>query len=316
MVGDGSSGRVFGSASEPLPPALTQTNHRGAMTPDPVLAPPFVPGFHRTIAAAGVHASPPDSEGSGLPAEEAVLSTDALAEGDPVPPEEATSVSPSVPEALTGADPTVFEELTAANPGAETSVEPAAEELLLEPADPFAGDPDALPEPMAWEQPAVQSPPWDAPAVEPMPWDPPPAESMPWDAPVVEPMPWEAEAERTPWSSIERSDPEVEGVVEPAFGEDLSSTTDGILASTPEDEFPIDAFIIPEHAKRVPTGVPDPDHANHTDPSHELAERFEMLSRRLRAEDIESLLPSLARGDRFDALVAGFIAGYFSARDL
>jgi len=35
----------------------------------------------------------------------------------------------------------------------------------------------------------------------------------------------------------------------------------------------------------------------------------------LRAEDVESLLPSLAQGDRFDTLVAGFLAGYFSAKN-
>jgi hypothetical protein len=49
--------------------------------------------------------------------------------------------------------------------------------------------------------------------------------------------------------------------------------------------------------------------------AHELAERLEQLSRRLRDEQLESLLPSLAGGDRFDALVAGFLAGYFSAKD-
>ena len=35
----------------------------------------------------------------------------------------------------------------------------------------------------------------------------------------------------------------------------------------------------------------------------------------LRDEQLESLLPSLAGGDRFDALVAGYLAGYFSAKD-
>lgn len=163
--------------------------------------------------------------------------------------------------------------------------EPAQDEPLLELTDPFAGDPDALPT------------------------------GLPWEPPSLEPMPWESAPASPDWPSAVGAE-EFEGLVEPAFGDDANVTSDAILAGNTEDEFPIDAFIIPEHARRVPTGLPDPDFAHHGDPTHELAERFEKLSRRLRAEDIESLLPSLARGDRFDALVAGFIAGYFSARDL
>ena len=117
-----------------------------------------------------------------------------------------------------------------------------------------------------------------------------------------------------------------EGVVEPMFEEPVAATTEEILAAALQrtaEEFPVDAFMIPEGTRRVPTGLDQAqvdlvkhhtEHPNH-DPAHDLADRFEKLSRRLRAESIDSLLPSLTRGDRFDTLLAGFLAGYFSARD-
>lgn len=122
------------------------------------------------------------------------------------------------------------------------------------------------------------------------------------------------------WSSMSDED----GIVEPMFEEDVAVTTAEILASAEaeREEFPVDAFIIPEDARRVPTGMaPDvveaAKHHMHDKPdtAHEIADRFEKLSRRLRNEEIDSLLPSLMRGDRFDSLLAGFLAGYFSARD-
>ncbi len=112
-----------------------------------------------------------------------------------------------------------------------------------------------------------------------------------------------------------------EGVVEATFAEDVSRATDGIRPEA--NEFPIDAFIIPEDAKRVPTGmdaaqveaaIHHTEHPDH-DAAHDLADRFEKLSRRLRSEDIKTLLNNLADGDRFEALVAPFIAGYFSAKN-
>jgi hypothetical protein len=48
--------------------------------------------------------------------------------------------------------------------------------------------------------------------------------------------------------------------------------------------------------------------------SNELADRFERLSSRLRGEAFDSLTESLARGDRLDLLMAGFLSGYSSAR--
>lgn len=137
--------------------------------------------------------------------------------------------------------------------------------------------------------------------------------------PETEPLP--DDTDELPWESM--SD---EGVVEPVFAEDVASTTESMLALTNEPEgeaFPVNAFIIPEDSRRVPTGLDQgtvnsvKQHAEHTtgDPTQDLADRFEKLSRRLRAEDLDTLLPSLARGDRFDAMLAGFLAGYFSARE-
>jgi hypothetical protein len=83
---------------------------------------------------------------------------------------------------------------------------------------------------------------------------------------------------------------EEEGTAEPAFQEDVNEMTAALRASA-------------EHEHEL------------VEPTRELAERLERLSRRLRAEDVDSLLPSLAKGDRFDTLVAGFLAGYFSAKD-
>lgn len=48
---------------------------------------------------------------------------------------------------------------------------------------------------------------------------------------------------------------------------------------------------------------------------HDLADRLQQLSQRLREEDPETLLPSLARGDRFEVLIAGLLAGYLSAKN-
>lgn len=111
-----------------------------------------------------------------------------------------------------------------------------------------------------------------------------------------------------------------EGVVEAAFEEDVARAADGMSSDT---VFPFQAFIIPEDASRVPTGL---DAAQveavtqHTeqpdqDAKHDLADRLERLSRRLRSDDVSSLLENLARGDRFDHLIAPIIASYFSKKN-
>jgi hypothetical protein len=105
-----------------------------------------------------------------------------------------------------------------------------------------------------------------------------------------------------------------EGVVEAMFEEDVARATDGMQRDTPE--FPIDAFIIPNHPSWVPQGLDEAQIEavkHHTveldsDPRENLADCFEKLSRRIRSEDTRKLLAHLARGDRFDTLVAPIIA--------
>jgi hypothetical protein len=108
-----------------------------------------------------------------------------------------------------------------------------------------------------------------------------------------------------------------EGVVEATFAEDVSRAAD---MRPSESEFPINAFMIPEDSSRVPTGLNAAEveaviqHTEHpeADTQHELSDRFEMLSRRLRAENLEMLLGALAEGDHFERMVASLIEEYRS----
>ena len=126
----------------------------------------------------------------------------------------------------------------------------------------------------------------------------------------------DADALEAPWAPMAE-----EGVVEATFAEDVSRAADTIRSS--EAEFPIDAFMIPEDSSRVPTGLNAEQveaviqHTEHPelDTQHELSDRFEMLSRRLRAENLDALLPALAQGDHFERMVAPLIEEYFSAKN-
>jgi hypothetical protein len=100
------------------------------------------------------------------------------------------------------------------------------------------------------------------------------------------------------------------GEVVPAFG------------SPPEEiaeDIPSNAFFIPEGADHVPTGI-DPaaaQPAEHRETWHvevsTIAERLEMVARRLRSEGPASLATKLAAGDSLDTLLAGLLAGYLAA---
>jgi hypothetical protein len=118
--------------------------------------------------------------------------------------------------------------------------------------------------------------------------------------------------EEMPWDSI--SD---EGVVEPVFQAD----TDAVLEALTEqadaakrEEFPLDAFIVPEEAHRVPNGMEGKPvtAAPETTPLSSLAERLEKLSHKLRIEDTDEVIRRLASGDRLDALLGGLVAGYLA----
>jgi hypothetical protein len=102
-----------------------------------------------------------------------------------------------------------------------------------------------------------------------------------------------------------------EGTVESAFAAD----TDAVIGELTQ-QFPLDAFIVPEEAQHVPSGLegtaatPPPEHT----PASSLAERLEKLSHRLRVEDSDAIVRRLAGGDRLDALLAGLLAGYLAGK--
>lgn len=113
-----------------------------------------------------------------------------------------------------------------------------------------------------------------------------------------------------PWDDFAEA-----GTVEPMFEADVSET-EAVLAklARADEEFPLDAFIIPEQSQRVPSGLegkPVPNHPAPT-PVTELAERLEKLSHRLRVEDSEVVLRRLAAGDKLDALLGGLLAGFLA----
>ena len=118
-----------------------------------------------------------------------------------------------------------------------------------------------------------------------------------------------------PWEDLEEE--EEEGTVEPVFEADVSETEAALAAlsqTRPEGEFPLDAFIIPEHSQRVPTGVESStptEPVAHT-PVTDLAERLEKLSHRLRVEESDAVLSRLATGDKLDAMLAGLLGGYLA----
>jgi len=147
--------------------------------------------------------------------------------------------------------------------------------------------------------------------------------ALPIDLPAEEPvaefapqsnqMPTEEPASELAWDTTDG-----EGVVEPAFEEDVHATEEMLADSARSaQEFPMDAFIIPEHTSRLPTGVADEEgaEADEDGATAEIAARFEEISKLLREEDVNELLVRLARGDRLDALLAGFLAGYLSTHD-
>ncbi|MGQ0563148.1 MAG: hypothetical protein ACT443_14900 [Gemmatimonadota bacterium] len=117
---------------------------------------------------------------------------------------------------------------------------------------------------------------------------------------------------------VEEETADEEGTAEPMFEADVFET-EAVLAELshaahPAEEFPLDAFIIPEQTDRLPNGVerkPLAEASIHT-PVSELADRLEKLSHRLRVEDADAVIARLATGDRLDALLAGLLAGYLA----
>ena len=107
-----------------------------------------------------------------------------------------------------------------------------------------------------------------------------------------------------------------EGVVEPVFEADTDAVFEELSqqAEALREEFPLEAFIVPEQSERVPNGMeghPLPQ-APEPSPLTSLAERLEKLSHRLRVEQTDAVVRRLASGDRLDTLLAGLLAGYLA----
>jgi hypothetical protein len=138
-------------------------------------------------------------------------------------------------------------------------------------------------------------------------------------APIFEPPAQPETPEPSP-AALDADIPDGEGIVEPVFQAD----TDSVLAELTQhadevsrrEEFPLDAFIVPEHTQHVPSGLENglPHAAPHATPVTSLAERLEKLSRRLRVEDTDAVVRRLAAGDRLDSLLAGLLAGYLAGK--
>lgn len=83
-----------------------------------------------------------------------------------------------------------------------------------------------------------------------------------------------------------------------------------------EETFPLDAFIIPEDARRVPAGIESGSTpAAASDPAVVVAERLERIARRLREGGAAAMRGLASSDDRLDAVIAGVITGYLAARD-
>jgi hypothetical protein len=109
-----------------------------------------------------------------------------------------------------------------------------------------------------------------------------------------------------------------EGIVRPAFEADSDAALEAFTFEATElarkDDFPLEAFIVPEQAQRIPSGMegkPLPAQPEIT-PVTSLADRLEKLSHRLRVEDTEAIIRRLASGDRLDTMLAGLLAGYLA----
>jgi hypothetical protein len=101
-------------------------------------------------------------------------------------------------------------------------------------------------------------------------------------------------------------------------GDDTPVSVSSFAPEPGAENFPMDAFFIPEGADHVPAGV-DPDAAQHTEHRVDLdpawiAERLEMVARRLRREGDASLVTMRASGDELDNRIADLLADYLATR--
>lgn len=118
--------------------------------------------------------------------------------------------------------------------------------------------------------------------------------------------------EKMPWEGM----PD-EGTVEPVFKADTENALNELTQNAKREEFPLDAFIIPEQTQRVPSGLEGQAVPATPTPAavRALADHLEKLSHRLRVEEAHELLRRLASGDRLEAMLAGLIAGYLAGSE-
>ena len=87
-------------------------------------------------------------------------------------------------------------------------------------------------------------------------------------------------------------------------------------AGSTEELFPLDAFIVPEDAERVPAGF-EPDALEHRpgDAAHEMAAQLEAVAHRLRVDGLDAVPPLLTGDDRLHAAIAAVISAFVAGRD-
>jgi hypothetical protein len=249
----------------------------------------------------------------------------------PVPPPRVQPETPRVEERPDEALPPVAEspDQPAETIVPATQVEPVEAMPVLEEVAVFAAKHDdaapALAEPildLVEFGAAIEELPADERIVLPDAFDAPVSESDPADdgqPPLDLEMPWQDLAVEAVAEPV-APEPEIEEVEFFAGDIALGEPEDAQIAA--EAATPFEAFLLTPEVELIPAAPasePEPladlEQVLAILPPHmQLADRFERLSLRLRAEPLDTLLPSLAQGDHFDALMAGFLAGYVAAK--
>lgn len=116
----------------------------------------------------------------------------------------------------------------------------------------------------------------------------------------AEPAPEREEREEFPFEAV------AEGAAGPAVAHEPE------IGEGDEDDFPVQAFDVP--GLRETAGAPAAAARAASDAEAAMADRLERLAARLRDEGPGALAAELDRGDRFDGLLAGMVAGYLAAR--
>ncbi|HEX6693248.1 MAG TPA: hypothetical protein VF035_00960 [Longimicrobiales bacterium] len=118
--------------------------------------------------------------------------------------------------------------------------------------------------------------------------------------------------EAVPAWGDEKAAEEVAFTPAPRLDDEGVMIPDEIAESAGEDaSFPLDAFIIPPHAKRLPKGL---EHAEAVqgEIAEELAYRLDAMASRLRSEGFPGLIVLDADHRPVDTLLAGVLAGYLA----